>query len=155
MQVCSPNVVQQFARVAQHVGFVYCFSILEANRRSDSKDRHGNIPAISSITTKQSFDADLTTFFPFDPYRLPRSSSYIESIYREWSSVAIDDSDEEDEDDGDEEEDYTDEETDLPKTSSEGDLYMHGPSSFADETSGLGESFGGMSISPAPLRPIA
>ena len=61
----------------------------------------------------------------------------------------------EDEDDGDEEEDYTDEETDLPKTSSEGDLYMHGPSSFADETSGLGESFGGMSISPAPLRPIA
>ena len=140
MQVCSPNVVQQFARVAQHVGFVYCFSILEANRRSDSKDFHGNIPAISSITTKQSFDADLTTFFPFDPYRLPRSSSYIESIYREWSSVAIDDSDEEDEDDGDEEEDYTDEETDLPKTSSDGDLYMHGPSSFADETGGLGES---------------
>ena len=110
---------------------------------------HGSV--IASAATRQSFDADLTTFFPFDPYKLPRSCSYIEGIYREWTSVAIDDSD--DEDDGERTEEEGEEEGNET-SSDDGDLYMHGPASFVDDTTGLGESFGGMSISPAPPRPI-
>ncbi|KAG8773840.1 hypothetical protein FRC16_005276 [Serendipita sp. 398] len=34
LKVCSPNVVQQFSRVSEKIGFVYCRSILESNRRS-------------------------------------------------------------------------------------------------------------------------
>ncbi|PWN51036.1 RNA polymerase I-specific transcription initiation factor RRN3 [Violaceomyces palustris] len=34
LKYCSPNVVRQFARVAQHTGFLYCYSIIEANNRS-------------------------------------------------------------------------------------------------------------------------
>ncbi|KAH8118691.1 RNA polymerase I-specific transcription initiation factor RRN3 [Phellopilus nigrolimitatus] len=121
LKVCSSNVVQQFARVAQRVAFIYCFSILEANRRSEfSPDTKGKGVATGAAAMSRSFDADLTTFFPFDPFKLPRSSGYIEGIYREWTS----------------------------------DLNMHGPASFADDAGGLGESFGGMSISPAHPRQV-
>lgn len=100
------------------------------------------------MAAHHSFDADLTTFFPFDPYKLPKSCSYIEGIYREWTSVAIDD-DEDDEDEEDEDEDE-DEDVALAEYPSEQD--PRGPSSLMDDDAvGLGKSFGGMSISP--LRP--
>lgn len=167
--MCSSNVVQQFARVAQRVGFIYCFSILEANRRSeyspDAKSRRG----AGALTTamRQSFDADLTTFFPFDPFKLPRSSMYIDGIYREWSSVAIDDSEDEDEEESEEEDgkdeyEYEDDEEVGPGNglpthrSKDEDLYMHGPASFADDKDdGLGVTFGGMSISPSQPQRVA
>jgi RNA polymerase I-specific transcription initiation factor RRN3 len=80
---------------------------------------------------------ELTSFFPFDPYKLPRSNSYIEPIYREWASVAIE-GDEDDEDDEDEE---------------DGEEGMQVRRDAVDnldvEADGLGASFGGMSISPA------
>lgn len=98
-------------------------------------------------------DADLTSFFPFDPYKLPKSSSYIQGVYREWSSVAIDDDDEEDEDE-DEEEDYVND-TDEGAEKEGTQRIRFGPlnpSSHDDgDAGGLGESFGGMSISP--IRP--
>jgi RNA polymerase I-specific transcription initiation factor RRN3 len=76
-------------------------------------------------------NANLDTFFPFDPYRLKKSQSWIDPIYREWASVAIDDDDEEEDSDEDAEEEHT------TQAKSE------------DETSkGLGESFEQMSISP-------
>ena len=73
------------------------------------------------------------SFFPFDPYKLPRSSSYIEPIYREWASVAVgvDDDDDDDDEEDEEEED-------------EADLDVRA------EADGLGASFGEMKISPVP-----
>jgi RNA polymerase I-specific transcription initiation factor RRN3 len=116
--------------------------------------------------SKDRFDADLTTFFPFDPYKLPRSSVYIEGIYREWSSVALDD---EDEDDEDEDEDEADEYGEDGESESESrqNAWAY-PSSrpiaanskggeSSDEAGALGASFGGMSISPAiavPMRSV-
>src|SRR5882724_9945972 len=113
MQVCSPNVVQQFARVAQSTGFIYCYTILESNRRSEQHGSNSSTPHKSPPPSAQpaipphrpnllrnTAGADLTTFFPFDPYKLPSSYSYIQAVYREWASVALDD----DDDDDDEEE---------------------------------------------------
>ncbi|KAI5120687.1 hypothetical protein M0805_006976 [Coniferiporia weirii] len=155
LKVCSSNVVQQFARVAQRVGFIYCFSVIEANKRSeyspDAKSRRS--AGVFTTAMSRSFDADLTTFFPFDPFKLPRSSVYIDGIYREWTSVAIDDS--EDEDDDDDDDSGEDQDSNSVHNSEDGDLYMPGPTSFIDNADdGLGKSFGGMSISPARPRQV-
>ncbi|KAI1796147.1 RNA polymerase I-specific transcription initiation factor RRN3 [Ganoderma leucocontextum] len=154
LKVCSSNVVMQFARVAHATGFVYCYSIMAANRRSDyapNADGGRAPPKPKALVFEQSMTAELNTFFPFDPYKLPRSGSYIQGVYREWSSVAIDDEDDEEE-----------EEEGVDEDDGEGDgqgaasqpmgIMINGARALpqpADDTDGLGESFGGMSISPA------
>lgn len=84
LRVCSPSVATQFARVAHVTDFMYCYPQLKG----------------AGVVTSY-----LNTFFPFDPYRLPKSGEYIQGIYREWSEVAVDEEEEEEEDDEDEDED--------------------------------------------------
>ncbi|KAF8521855.1 RNA polymerase I-specific transcription initiation factor RRN3 [Gautieria morchelliformis] len=152
LKVCSPNVVEQFARVAQSTGFIYCYTILENNRRLDPHGSNTSTPLKSPPSSakhhtprsqhvqllRDAADADLTTFFPFDPYRLPLSVSYIQGIYREWGSVALDDEEEEEEE---EEAEEVQSSTLKPWPIGDG----------GDDTDALGASFGGMSISP--VRP--
>jgi RNA polymerase I-specific transcription initiation factor RRN3 len=132
----------QFARVAHATNFVYCYSIMKDNKRSEynsisnGRPDHEQIPSIQLSLLGDSVHAELNTFFPFDPYKLPRSNSYIQGVYREWSSVAIDD--EEDEEDGEEDVQQGHVGCDILRTDAQ------------DDAGGLGESFGGMSISPAP-----
>lgn len=102
-------------------------------------------------------NAEVSSFFPFDPYRLPRSGVYIQDVYREWSAVAIDDDEdedeEEDEDEDEEEEDGiegTDEESQSQSHDAGGTRFLSIPRPdgvVVDE--GLGASLGAMSISPA------
>ena len=145
----------QFARVAHATDFIYCYTIMESNRRSDyapatpggagaqTTKRH----MLHPNTLGHSMTTELNTFFPFDPYRLPRSGSYIQGVYREWSSVAID---EDDEDDEEEDGDVDEGEEVVGDHQPEGILMSGGKTSAQqkDEADGLGESFGGMSISP-------
>ncbi|KAG2135732.1 RNA polymerase I-specific transcription initiation factor RRN3 [Suillus bovinus] len=144
LKVCSQNVVHQFARVAQATDFTYCFSILEANKRAP-------YPVFAGVAPGSAGPHELHTFFPFDPFKLPRSGEYIQGVYREWAAVAIDD-EEEDEDDLIEEDPTTDEweygqgGSCIPITASK-----RGES----DDDGLGASFGGMSISPARTRTVA
>jgi len=133
----------QFARVAHATNFVYCYSIMKDNRRSEynsifnGRPSQEQKPSIQLSLFADSMHAELNTFFPFDPYRLPRSSSYIQGVYREWSAVAIDDGEEEEDEEEDEvQEGHVGFDIRRPDT--------------RDDTGGLGESFGGMSISPAP-----
>ncbi|KAF9450651.1 RNA polymerase I-specific transcription initiation factor RRN3 [Macrolepiota fuliginosa MF-IS2] len=187
LKVCSLNVVTQFARVAQATDFIYCYTVLESNRRLEHTSTSSNPNMASSSTSNQttstssttiftlnksdsgSVTAELNTFFPFDPYRLPRSSAFIRDVYREWSSVAIDsESDDEEEEEGEEE---GAEETDyslggVPGSSPEkylaipqgqgkmrgsglGHKERGGEGGEKDDTAGgLGESLEQMSISP-------
>ncbi|KAJ6466697.1 RNA polymerase I-specific transcription initiation factor RRN3 [Mycena vitilis] len=171
LKLCSPNVVGQFAHIAQATGFTYCFTILEANKRSEygannaegrvsmsRKNTSTSTSASTSATTymypaqalNSSITAELNTFFPFDPYKLAKSSVYIQSIYREWSAVAIDDEEEE------EEEEDVDAEDAAAAVPYVGAGYLDIPSSQTpadDHDYALGESLGAMSISPA--RPAA
>jgi RNA polymerase I-specific transcription initiation factor RRN3 len=176
LKVCSTNVVMQFARVAQATDFVYCYTILESNKRADfsaslmststSSPRRQSLSASTILmhtnVLYEPATAELNTFFPFDPCRLPKSSIFIQGVYREWSSVAIDDDD--DDDDGDDDDDDEEDEELLKNDadSSEGcgigasSGYLNIP---RDKTAavgrrskgdgGLGESLGAMSISPA------
>ncbi|TFY61787.1 hypothetical protein EVG20_g6923 [Dentipellis fragilis] len=148
LKYCSENVVQQFARVAQATGFVYVFPLIEANRRLDFTPNNPSTPSTNTYMPTPFGDNvldELNTFFPFDPYSLPKSSSYIEGVYREWSSVDIDDEDEEDED-----EDVGG--THLPGRPIFGATQPQAQSQ--EDPDGLGASFGGMSISPA-AAPVA
>ncbi|KAG8956690.1 hypothetical protein FRC04_000168 [Tulasnella sp. 424] len=160
---CSQNVVKQFARIAQKTGFVYCYGILENNKRAEwaasvysnsaasspikfpssgvstpTTPRHPprqSAPFLASparllVVADSPVENDVNAFFPFDPYKLPGSSSFIEDIYREWSMVALD------EDDSDEEPDEDDQEV------------MVGDTGEEEEEVRLGHSFNEMSISP-------
>jgi len=102
---------------------MYCYTILDANKRSAKGSNRGQE------------GEELNTFFPFDPYRLPKSGGYVKSGYREWSEVALDgdDSDSEDEEEDDEEEQ---------------EQGRHLQVQDADEDM-LGTSLNAMSISPA------
>lgn len=166
LKVCSPNVVMQFARVAHATDFIYCYTILETNKRAE----HGSLTSRSGIThfitpphhrqtdgsttitmnTKinpsmfiLSVNPELNTFFPFDPYRLPKSNAFIQGVYREWSSVAIQDED----DDDDNEEDELDREESVKSEDGTSSRYLNIPRDREND-GGLGESLGAMSISP-------
>jgi RNA polymerase I-specific transcription initiation factor RRN3 len=95
---------------------------------------------------------ELHTFFPFDPFKLPRSGEYIQGVYREWAAVAIDDEEEEDEDDLLEEGSTVDE-----REHGQGGLCIPITASKRGESDDdeLGASFGRMSISPAQTRTVA
>jgi RNA polymerase I-specific transcription initiation factor RRN3 len=144
--------VLQFARVAHATDFIYCYSIMESNRRTEYANARSSSntllvhrspsASIHPAVLGELAIAELNTFFPFDPYKLPQSSSYIQKVYREWSAVSIDEEDE-DEDNGEEGE-----------LSLAGDPYgpLDIPSSStaqANDSDVLGTSFEGMSISPA------
>ncbi|TFK64059.1 RNA polymerase I-specific transcription initiation factor RRN3 [Pluteus cervinus] len=162
LKVCSSNVVMQFARVAHTTAFLYCYSILESNKRSEYSTPSGanNFDGASTIhpALLNMVHPELTTFFPFDPYRLPKSNVYIQGVYREWSSVAIDE-EEEDSDDGDSDKDDDDssigaEESsgdEPPETvSGSGFLPIPRPGGEKDDN-GLGQSLGAMSITPSSV----
>ena len=138
LQNCAPNVVTQFARVAHATDFIYCYPILEANKRSFDGDPFQRVPTRPSFLLPQ-LNAELNTFFPFDPFRLPKSSRYINGVYREWSAVAIDD---EEEDEGE------DEEEDEGANSTRNGVSVAQSIPLEPLADTLGASFEAMSISP-------
>jgi RNA polymerase I-specific transcription initiation factor RRN3 len=96
---------------------------------------------IPDSTTKE-----LSSFFPFDPYALPQSKVFMDDIYRDWASVAID------EDSEDENEDVIRVDTAGPVMGTVAISSLPGSDSEAEQ---LGTSLGGMSISPARTTNIA
>ena len=145
-QYCAPNVVMQFARVAHATDFIYCYPILEANKRSSDGDPSQRTPARQIFVPPQT-NTELNTFFPFDPYKLPKSSHYIDGVYREWSAVAIDD----DDDDEDEDEDESEGEGEDIVDSARVGVSIVRPAPNPQVADTLGVSFEAMSISP--VRP--
>jgi len=129
----------QFTRVAHATDFIYCYPILEANKRSYDGDPSQRTPPRQIFVPPQA-NTELNTFFPFDPYKLPKSSRYIDGVYREWSAVAIDD---EEEDEGE------DEDEDVESARIGVSIARTAPSDPLGDT--LGASFEAMSISP--VRP--
>lgn len=97
LKVCSPIIVHEFARVANHVGIVYVFHLLETNKRiqltqysgiwgrSDGHSQPERETALSA--RKDDSHQHLDEYFPFDPYHLPRSKRWMEGDYREWTRL--------------------------------------------------------------------
>jgi RNA polymerase I-specific transcription initiation factor RRN3 len=144
---------------------MYCYPILESNKRSEQPSSNATDPSRpksdtpvlrSSITNRigkgDLATSELNTFFPFDPCKLPKLGTYIDSVYRDWASVAIEDLDDDDDDSGSENDDSgpdsgdTSEHLGLPFT-------QRKPSGKDDAE--LGASFDAMSISPIVHLPNA
>jgi RNA polymerase I-specific transcription initiation factor RRN3 len=136
-------VVRQFARVAHATGFMYVFPLLNAPPPTTARSewQRAVLPGSGSSNSINAL-SELTSFFPFDPYKLPRSSSYIEPIYREWASVAIEGDDDDDDDDEEGEDEVEGMQDGLARPRRDEADYLD------VEADGLGASFGGMSISP-------
>jgi RNA polymerase I-specific transcription initiation factor RRN3 len=107
LKVCSPAIVSEFARMAQHLNFMYVFSILETNKRL----RVSSFRSISAMADPRFSQVEretragddlgyqLDAYFPFDPYQLPRSRRWLENDYVHWRGIpGMDDQDEGDSD---------------------------------------------------------
>ncbi|TKA73335.1 hypothetical protein B0A49_05259 [Cryomyces minteri] len=122
LKVCSPSIVQQFARISRHLQFMYIFPLLETNKRlrlstflgatSASDGAFGGIARETALTGKlgESYH-QLDAYFPFDPYQLPRSKRWLEGDYVQWKGIpGLDDDDKDDDSsDSDESEEDSDE----------------------------------------------
>lgn len=71
LKVCAWAVVENFAEIAAHFQLVFCQTIIDQNRRN-GLIKEGEM---------------LDTYFPFDPYRLPKSRHWIDGIYLMWQPV--------------------------------------------------------------------
>lgn len=91
--MCSPAVVDMFAKIANHLQFVFCYTIIEQNKRK-GRGREDDM---------------LDSYFPFDPFLLKKSKRWIDECYVEWKPVpGLEDEEEEDSDsNADEDEDET------------------------------------------------
>uniref|UniRef100_A0A1X7T6U9 Uncharacterized protein n=1 Tax=Amphimedon queenslandica TaxID=400682 RepID=A0A1X7T6U9_AMPQE len=75
LKVCLGSVVELFASIMSKYEIVYCYSVIEENKRC----------YLPVLTTPTSGNTSLETIFPFDPYHLKRSSKYLIGLYREWN----------------------------------------------------------------------
>ncbi|KAF1813989.1 RNA polymerase I-specific transcription initiation factor RRN3 [Eremomyces bilateralis CBS 781.70] len=134
LKVCHPNIVQQFAKIAGQLRFMYVHDKVENNRRvkltrslllpsaknsSLSFEQRGT--ALSGKVDERAFQ--LEAYFPFDPYRLPKSKRWVEEDYVGWQPIPGMDDDEplldEDDDDDDDDEEDQNQETEYADSSDE------------------------------------
>ena len=95
LKVCSPHVVQQFARIAYRLHFVYVYPLIETNKRirltrTQSLGYHmDNVGAReTALTMKKGEESmQLEAYFPFDPYSMPRSKRWLVGDYLEWEPI--------------------------------------------------------------------
>ncbi|KAL0257481.1 DNA independent RNA polymerase I transcription factor [Diplodia seriata] len=118
LKVCSPGVVTQFARIAHHLRFLYVFPLLETNKRL-KLSRFVSAGAVNgmqeretALTAKSNESAfQLDSYFPFDPYSLPRSKRWMQGDYNEWKSIpGLDNEEADDDSDSDSQADESDDE---------------------------------------------
>ncbi|CAK4032719.1 RNA polymerase I-specific transcription initiation factor rrn3 [Lecanosticta acicola] len=117
LKVCSAAIVAEFAKIANHLRFLYVFSILERNKRirlgqistSYGRARMNDVARRETAWDQKTGEAhhQLEAYFPFDPYHLPQSKRWLEGEYIEWKlprGMKLDDEDEEEEEEEGEEE---------------------------------------------------
>lgn len=114
-----PSITKKFAKITYMHQVAYCYAVIDANNRITLPVTNGSHNTRSVIQSKGIVNAvaapnPLDSFFPFDPYLLSKSKSFVESFYVEYKDVVDDDdedSDETDDDDDDESEEESDDDT--------------------------------------------
>ncbi|KAI1120917.1 RNA polymerase I-specific transcription initiation factor RRN3 [Nemania abortiva] len=131
LKVCSPVIVDQFAKLAHHFRFMYVYPLIESNKRLRLSQYSVGAYSNGGALRDMSFDMNdeswqqLSSYFPFDPYQLPKSKRWVDEDYLPWRPIPGlnpeelgDDSDEEEIDD---EEDEIDEDTATEEGAGEDD----------------------------------
>jgi len=92
LRVCTPDIVNQFAETCRRLQFLYLFPKIESNkhvrlsnaRRDLADDGMGQIERDLGWVGESGM---LEGYFPFDPYRLPRSGKWVAEDYLEWKGL--------------------------------------------------------------------
>jgi RNA polymerase I-specific transcription initiation factor RRN3 len=66
--------------------------------RPEQPPRSTGSSSHEQVVNKALFQSKIDLFFPFDPFKLPISSAYIQTIYRSWDHGDDDEDDDEEED---------------------------------------------------------
>ncbi|KAL2433285.1 RNA polymerase I-specific transcription initiation factor rrn3 [Exophiala dermatitidis] len=101
LRVCTPVIVDQFAKLTHALQLFYVYPKLEENRhvRVTSHWRSISDLDISNPDRDLSWVGDngmLEGYFPYDPYHLPISKHWIEGDYVEWKGIPGDEADDTD-----------------------------------------------------------
>lgn len=128
---------------------------------SESTIRRPSISTPISAAPRQLLVAEeMDSFFPFDPFKLPLSSVYIEDIYRDWipdeesetensdSSTSDTSSDNSDSDDDDDDDEDTTAGMGMAMTRNRGLAVPGAGQSWEEESDIVSRSFEAMSLSP-------
>ena len=117
LKVCAPAIVAEFARIAHRVRIVYVYHLVETNKRIRLPQPIASVGQRETALSSRKDDEwqRLDAYFPFDPYRLPRSKRWVEGDYRVWEGVPGED------DDGSDSEAESDEESEGEETGTDGD----------------------------------
>jgi RNA polymerase I-specific transcription initiation factor RRN3 len=119
LRICTPDIVNQFAETCHRLHLFYLFPKVESNKHV----RLSNIRRDLADMTMGQIERDLgwvgesgmlEGYFPFDPYRLPRSGKWVADDYLEWKGLPGPEEDKDDDSDDDmnnDESDIEEEET--------------------------------------------
>ena len=96
LRVCSPSIVNEFARIAHQLRFLYIYPLLETNRRqhllrkmsTPSKATYDGVQGEGAVVVTPDGSLQLDAYFPFDPYHLPISKRWLKGDYVEWQEIA-------------------------------------------------------------------
>ncbi|KFZ11906.1 hypothetical protein V501_04482 [Pseudogymnoascus sp. VKM F-4519 (FW-2642)] len=113
LKICAPSIVEEFAKIAHHLRFMYVYPLLATNKRIRlSQFALGAGNASSGLLRDSGFSTGVATedgeeeswhqleaYFPFDPYQLPKSRRWVENDYVAWRGVPGLRQDEEEDDD--------------------------------------------------------
>ncbi|PHH72010.1 hypothetical protein CDD82_6220 [Ophiocordyceps australis] len=93
LKVCTPMVVDEFARLAHGLNFLYIYPLLERNKRIDLAHllsaRYSTGGALRDVGGEQVDESShqLEPYFPFDPYQLPVSKRWLQGDYVAYKSI--------------------------------------------------------------------
>jgi RNA polymerase I-specific transcription initiation factor RRN3 len=93
LKVCSPVIVEQYAKLAHRFGFMYVHDLIESNKRLrlsqfsiGAYSSGGALRDLAFDTNDESWQ-QLDSYFPFDPYQLPTSKRWVEGDYLQWKPI--------------------------------------------------------------------
>lgn len=111
LRVCHPTIVNEFAKLAGHLRFLWVHGKVEANRRIYlSSYVSSSVEALRETASHNPYDESwlqLTPYFPFDPYQLPESRHWVDDDYIPYDPLPGTDEDEDSEADDDMDADET------------------------------------------------
>jgi RNA polymerase I-specific transcription initiation factor RRN3 len=98
LRICTSDIVNQFANTCCRLKFLYLFPKIESNKHVRlSSMRRGPVDlGMAQIERDLGWMGQsgmLEGYFPFDPYRLPRSGRWIAGDYVEWRGLPGDEED--------------------------------------------------------------
>jgi RNA polymerase I-specific transcription initiation factor RRN3 len=124
LRICTPAIVQQFAKITHQLDFMYIFTKIEANK-------HVRLTSSRTMVADSGLnqpDRDLSWvgengmmegYFPYDPYHLPISRHWVEDDYLEWKGIPEPNEDGSDSDDVDDDEMMADDLNEYEETATE------------------------------------